>query len=189
MKSLCRIGGENLKDQDTQQQFIKLRAEGLSYAKIANKLDISKGTCSLWEKKFADAIAKLKEERLSELYQSYGMLKDQRISSIGATLNQINNALDEVDLTSIDPAKLLELKLKYQEALKGEYIPLGGDANKLDSDSVLQEISNLIDRIKNGEFSVKEAGVELRALSTALGAYDKTVLEDKLDKLTEALEG
>lgn len=189
MKQSCRIGGENLKDQDTQQQFIKLRAEGLSYTKIADKLDISKATCSNWEKKFEDAISQLKQEHLSELYQSYGMLKDQRISSIGSTLGQINNALDEVDLTSIDPAKLLELKLKYQEALKSEYIPLDRDASKLDSESVLQEISNLIDRIKNGEVGAKEAGIELRALSTALGAYDKTVLEDKLDKLTEALEG
>lgn len=178
-----------MKDQETQQKFIQLRAEGNSYATIAKKLDISKSTCSVWDGKFKDAISKLQQEHLSELYQSYGMLKDKRISSLGSTLDKINGAIDEIDLSSIDPAKLLELKLKYQEALKSEYVPLQDSNAKLDSNAVLTELSNLINRIKNGEISSKEAGIELKALSTAIGAYDKTVLEDKLDKLADALEG
>ena len=184
-------GGDTLKDQETRQKFIKLRAEGLSFAKIAQELDISKATCSEWQKQYEKNIAKLQKDQLEELYRSYGMLKSQRIASLGSTLQKIDNAIQEADFSSVDPAKLLEIKLKYQDALKGEYIPTSDHTNseKLDSDKILDQISNLIQRIQTGEISDKEAGIELKALSTALSVYDKTVLEDKLESLKKALEG
>lgn len=77
-----------MKPEDTKQQFIMLRAEGLSYGKIAEKLKISKATCSAWEANFTNEIAKRKQDRLEELYSAYGMLKDKRISSLGQTLNK-----------------------------------------------------------------------------------------------------
>ena len=179
-----------MKDQETQREFIKLRAEGYSYQKIADKLTISKGTCHKWEQRFNEEISNLKEEKLSELYQEYGMAKEGRINALGKTLNKIDAAIDEIDLTSIDPAKLLELKLKYQDALKKEYHPVANDnVIKLTSATVLDELGSLIERIKRGEVDDKAAGAELKALATALSAYDKTVLEDKMDKLNSAREG
>ncbi|MCM1514468.1 MAG: helix-turn-helix domain-containing protein [Anaeroplasma bactoclasticum] len=179
-----------MKGQETQREFIKLRAEGYSYQKIADKLSISKGTCHKWEQRFNEEISSLKEEKLSELYQEYGMAKEGRINALGKTLNKINAAIDEIDLASIDPAKLLELKLKYQDALKKEYHPAANEVDtELNSAAILQELGSLIGRIKRGEVDNKEAGVEMKALATALSAYDKTVLEDKMDKLTDALEG
>ena len=44
-----------MKDQETRQKFIKLRAEGNSFSKIANELDISKATCSEWQKQYEKA--------------------------------------------------------------------------------------------------------------------------------------
>lgn len=180
-----------MKDQETRQKFIKLRAEGYSFSKIANELNISKATCSEWQKQYEEAIAKLQKDQLEELYRSYGMLKSQRIASLGSTLQKIDNAIQEADFSSVDPAKLLEIKLKYQDTLKGEYIPTSDHINgeKLDSDKILDQISNLIQRIQTGEVSDKEAGIELKALSTALSVYDKTVLEDKLESLKKALGG
>ena len=180
-----------MKDQETRQKFIKLRAEGNSFSKIAKELNISKATCSEWQKQYEEAIAKLQKDKLEELYQSYGMLKDQRIASLGNTLHKIDNAIQEADFSSVDPAKLLEIKLKYQNALKNEYIPTFSHSNEkeIDSTKIFNQINSLIQRIKNGDTSDKEAGIELKALSTALSAYDKTVLETKLDNLKEALEG
>lgn len=179
-----------MKDQETRQKFIKLRAEGNSFSKIANELDISKATCSEWQKQYEKAIAKLQKDKLEELYQSYGMLKYQRIASLGNTLHKIDNAIQEADFSSVDPAKLLEIKLKYQDALKNEYTPTSSYPDKeIDSTKIFNQISSLIKRIQNGDVSDKEAGIELKALSTALSAYDKTVLENKLDNLKEALEG
>lgn len=178
-----------MKDKGTKQKFIELRAKGYSYSKIAKQLNISKSTCGVWDKEFKDQIASINKDQLEELYQSYGMMKQQRISSLGKMLNKIDDAIDEANFSNSDPVKLMELRLKYQEALKSEYIPLDRDAQALDSDTVLKELSLLIDRIKHGEIGEKEAGIELKALSTALGAYDKTVLENKLDSLKDALEG
>lgn len=40
-----------MKPQGTKTEFIRLRAEGRSYNYIADKLHISKSTCSSWEAK------------------------------------------------------------------------------------------------------------------------------------------
>ena len=38
-----------MKPQEVKQEYIKLRAEGKSYSFIADKLHISKSTCTKWE--------------------------------------------------------------------------------------------------------------------------------------------
>lgn len=178
-----------MKDKETKQKFIELRAEGYSYSKIAQQLNISKSTCGVWDKEFKDEITSINKEQLEELYQAYGMMKQQRISSLGKTLAKIDSAIDEADFSNTDPVKLMELRLKYQDALKSEYIPLDRDAQAMDTQAILKELSLLIDRIKSGEIGEKEAGIELKALSTALSVYDKTVIEDKINNLQSALEG
>ena len=39
-----------MKDEATKRAFIRLRAEGKSYAAIAAELNISKSTCTAWER-------------------------------------------------------------------------------------------------------------------------------------------
>ena len=41
-----------MKDQETQQRFIELRAQGLSYARIAQELNVCKRTLIHWSRKF-----------------------------------------------------------------------------------------------------------------------------------------
>ena len=55
-----------MKDQETQREFIKLRAEGYSYQKIADKLNISKGTCHKWEQRFNEEISNLKDHSFGD---------------------------------------------------------------------------------------------------------------------------
>lgn len=52
--------------QETKTEFIRLRAEGRSYSYIADKLHISKSTCSSWEQEFKGTIAELRQEQLNE---------------------------------------------------------------------------------------------------------------------------
>ncbi len=181
-----------MKPEDTKQQFIMLRAEGLSYGKIAKKLNISKATCSAWEANFTNKIAKRKQDRLEELYSAYGMLKDKRISSLGQTLNKINDAINDIDLSDVDPIKLLELKLKYQEALNKEYVaPNTREAvdfsNGFNSSDINQELGRLIELAKAGELSGDQLTQELRILTETLKAYNQTELEQQLEALTASL--
>jgi hypothetical protein len=50
------------------------------------------------------------------------MTREARIRKLGDTLARINTALGGVNLATVPPEKLLDFKLKYTEALKGEYI-------------------------------------------------------------------
>ena len=176
---------------EVKQEFIKLRAEGLSYGKIQKKLNISKSTCSSWENKFADQIAEYKAEQLTALYDEYGMLKEARIKRLGDTVNKIKTALDNVDLSEVAPEKLLELYLKYTDALNNEYIaPRTAPAIK--GDNVPQELVNvltdLLARVQAGEVTKEQASRESTAVANLLKAYELVEIKQKLDTLEAIVE-
>ena len=79
-----------MKPVDVQTEFIRLRAEGKSYAAISKELGISKDTCSKWENALKDKISSLKAEQLSELYDSYYMTKEARIKKPANKKSRLN---------------------------------------------------------------------------------------------------
>lgn len=180
-----------MKPQEQKTEFIRLRAEGRSYSYIADTLHISKSTCSSWERELQDAIAELKQEQLNELYSSYYMTKEARIKKLGETLDGINTALDGADLTEIPPEKLLEYKLKYMEALKGEYTGSGTPyqfTDRLDPKEIVTALGDLLNRIRAGEVTAEQANRESTVIANLLKAYDTVEVKAKLDAL-ESLVG
>jgi len=180
-----------LKPQETKTEFIRLRAEGRSYSYIADKLHISKSTCSSWEQELKGAIAELRQEQLNELYSSYAMTKEARIKKLGDTLESINTALDGADLSEIPPEKLLDFKLKYTEALKGEYTGSGTPyqfTDRLDPKEIVVALGDLLNRIRAGEVTTEQASKESTVIANLLKAYDTVEVKAKLDAL-EAIVG
>lgn len=180
-----------MKPQETKTEFIRLRAEGRSYSYIADKLHISKSTCSSWEQELKGAIAELRQEQLSELYSSYAMTKEARIKKLGDTLESINTALDGADLSEIPPEKLLDFKLKYTEALKGEYTGSGTPyqfTDRLDPKEIVVALGDLLNRIRAGEVTTEQASKESTVIANLLKAYDTVEVKAKLDAL-EAIVG
>jgi hypothetical protein len=180
-----------MKPQEQKIDFIKMRAEGKSYSIIAERLGISKSTCTSWERELKDQIAELKAEQLNELYDSYYMTREARIKKLGDTLKNINTALDGLDFATIAPEKLLDFKLRYTEALKEEHIDttpapaLGVDFAAKD---ILNALGNLLDRMRAGEVTPEQAGRESMVIGNLLKAYDAVELKTKLDAL-EAIVG
>jgi len=101
-----------MKPEEVKRQYVELRAEGNSYASICEKLNICKATCTSWERELADQIEDIKRTKLQELAESYSMTKEARIKKLGGTLERINTALDNIDLSQVSPDKLLDYKLK-----------------------------------------------------------------------------
>ena len=62
-----------MKPAELKQEYIKLRAEGRAYSYIADKLHISKSTCTKWEKELEADIAQANRESLilSNLLKAY----------------------------------------------------------------------------------------------------------------------
>ena len=181
-----------MKPQETKTEFIRLRAEGKSYSYIAETLNISKSTCCSWEKELKDSIAELKQEQLNELYETYYMTKEARVRKLGETLNGINEALDAVDLLAIPAEKLLEYKLKYTEALKGEYTGSGTPyqfTDRLDPKEIIVALGDLLNRIRAGEVTAEQANRESTVIANLLKAYDTVEVKAKLDALEAIIGG
>lgn len=178
-----------MKSTELKQDFIRLRAEGRSYSFIANELNISKSTCTKWEQELYKEISELKQAILTELYESYGMMKEARIRNLGGILGRIDEAIANTDLSTVDPAKLLDFKLKYMEALKGEYMgqkkPL--DPATVDARSIVEALTDLLNRTRAGDITTEQAQRESLILANLLRAYDTAEVKSKLDSLEAAV--
>lgn len=188
---LIQKGGYNLKPAELKRDYIRLRAEGKSYSYISQQLHIAKSTCTAWEKELGEDIAQLKREELNELYDSYHMKKEARIRQLGDTLERIEDALTEADLSQMPPEKLLDFKLKYKEALQKEYTgasPAMKLGEILEPTDIVKALGDLLNRVRAGEVSAEQANKESIILSNLLKAYEAVELKEKLEQL-EAIVG
>lgn len=173
-----------MKPQELKQKFIELRAEGYSFSHIQEELGIAKATCSKWEHDLTEEIATLKRDSLTALYDSYHMTKEARIKKLGDTLSKIDTALESADLSEVPPEKLLDYKLKYEEALRKEYTPAGKPlGNEINQHTILTAMGDLLDRVRAGEVTPEQATRESTVLANLLKAYDTVEVKAKLDEL------
>ena len=181
-----------MKPNDQRNEFIRLRAEGKSYTAISKELNISKATCTAWEKELKAEIAEKKKEQLEEMYEAYYMTREARITKLGKALKSIEDALSKADLTQVSPEKLLDYKLKYMEALKQEFIdttpaiPLDDTFNPRD---IIVVMADLLKRIRNKETNLDQASREIMVITNILKAYEAVELKAKLEALEDLVGG
>jgi len=181
-----------VKPQEIKNEFIDMRAKGKSYSAIAETLHISKSTCATWEQELKEQITLFKQEQLNELYDSYFMTKEARIKKLGDTLDSINAALDDTDFREIPPERLLDFKLKYTDALKGEYTgtaPAYKFGERIEPLDILTAMGDLLNRVRAGDITNEQAGRESLVLANILKAYDTVELKAKLDALETIVGG
>lgn len=179
---------------EKKNNFILLRAKGKSYTEITKELEIAKGTCTEWEKELKQQIADKKAEELESLYNCYYMTKEAKIKELGETLKKIDKAIEQADFSNTSTEKLLELKLKYQEALQAEYIPLpAGERDTLPENANAKDLYNalirLANRIRAGEVTPDQANKEQHIITSLLKAYETVELQQKLERLEALLGG
>ena len=160
-----------MKTTDKKADFIELRAKGLSYAKVAEQLHISKSTCSSWEQELKAQIQERKEARLTELYTLYGMEKESRIERVGTALAEIDKALATKDLSELPADTLLKLKRKYEQELKAEYSePTGQAFTELTVEEIIEALTALYKKQESGTISPAQAKAQLATLTSLLSA-------------------
>lgn len=123
---------------ELQAQFVELRAKGYSYAKIAKKLRLSKGTLANWSRELEAEIASLKAMELEALQEQYYLLKEGRIRLLGEQVKAMREELKRRDFSDVSTDKLLDLLLKYQAGLSEEFT----EARPL-SDQQIKELTRL----------------------------------------------
>ena len=188
--------------QELKAHFIQLRAKGLSLSKIAKRMKLSKTTLANWSQELEAEIAGLKAMELEALQEQYFLLKEGRIRLLGGLLKKLQQEADQRDLTSLPTDKLLDLLLKYQEALQGEYVEarplsqsqigelqsMAGSGTKMDSQAIAKALEETLQRYKAGLITMDQARQELALLIAALKAQEQAVIEIKLERLEAVLD-
>ena len=107
---------------ELKADFVQLRAKGLPYLRIAERLGVAKSTLANWNAELEAQIASARAMELEALQEEFFLLKEGRIRLLGEQLQRLRQELANRDLSSVPTDKLMELLLKYQAALKEEFV-------------------------------------------------------------------
>ena len=108
--------------QKTKQQFIELRAEGMSYDKIAKKLKVSKTTLVAWAREHEVDIANLQTIASEAIQERYKVGQQHRLELWSEQLEMVRNELKTRGLGDIPTPKLIELLETLSQKLKDEAV-------------------------------------------------------------------
>ena len=105
---------------ELKPEFVELRATGLSLAKIAERLSVSKTTLIAWEKELSNEIAEARFLEMQSLLETYKACKAERVKFLGKMYQRLTEELAQRDLSEVDSVKLLEMLLKVEQRLETE---------------------------------------------------------------------
>jgi hypothetical protein len=107
---------------ELREKFIQLRAKGWSFDKIAKETGKAKQTLIDWSKELQDEIGNRKAIELEALYETYYLMRENRLQTFGAMITKIKKEVESRDLSDVPTDKLLELLLKYNSQVKEEIV-------------------------------------------------------------------
>ncbi len=136
-----------MKTQAEVEKFIQLRAEGLSYDKIAKRLKISRWTLINWAKKCNSEIAILKATRLEALREQYCLSVEAKVEMWGKIVKEISIELAKRRLYNVTPDKLLDMLSRAQSKLEKSYVE-----PEFTSEDAVKQDEQLQDDLKPVEF-------------------------------------
>ena len=105
---------------ELKPEFVELRASGLSLAKIAERLSVSKTTLIAWEKELCNEIAEARFLEMQALLETYKVCKAERVKFLGKLYQRLTEELAQRDFSEVEPVKLLEMLFKVEQRLESE---------------------------------------------------------------------
>ncbi len=113
-----------MKDLATQEQFIELRAQGMSFAAIAERLGVAKSTLIAWSENLEIEIANLRQIHVEGLREKYRMGAERRVELFGKQLDAVESELGKRDLAVVPTERLFDLLVKLGKELNITDAPL-----------------------------------------------------------------
>jgi transposase-like protein len=109
-----------MKDQETIQKFIELRAQGVSYRAIAKQLGVASSTLFDWSRQHQHLINNLQTVEWEEFLAATLASKKERVEALAGQLRRLESELAGRDLASIPTARLLTLTDLLRRRLERE---------------------------------------------------------------------
>lgn len=130
-------------DAKVKLRIIELRAEGLSYAKIAEALKISKQTAVDIVKDNQDQVATLQAVEMEALFDASRVNLRGRVEQLSALQAKLREEIAQRDLSQVPTDKLITLFIKTTQALKEEvYIPEAKSSSEQTKEAQQRSLDN-----------------------------------------------
>ena len=109
-----------MKDQETQQRFILLRSQGATFARIAEELNVSRGTLVTWSRKFQHEIKNLRAMELEALQEQLIATREKRARAMAEELHRVEEELKKRDISQLPTSRLFSLRDSLCRQIKSE---------------------------------------------------------------------
>ncbi len=103
--------------QSTRDQFVSLRADGLSYAQCAKQLNVSRHTLIIWAKEVKPDLDALRAVRTEELLEQVQLRVEERIILLAGFYHKVCQTIENTSLLSPGIPRLFTILLKLNSAL------------------------------------------------------------------------
>ena len=113
-----------MRDQETKERFMVLRAKGKSFSSIAQELNVSKQTLINLSRDLKGEIENLESIEVEALREKYSLTTQKRLEFLGESLNKIKSELESRDLSQIPTDRLLTMYFGCLKQLQAELRPL-----------------------------------------------------------------
>lgn len=173
-------------------RFMELRANGETIKAASASVGISERLGKTWSKDIEIETASAVNSRESAIIAKYGLRRCERIERLAKATEAVINAAERIDLNALainSPVKLLELYLKFNEALANEEST--GQSIQIDLQSaqgVLNGLESLYNRVLRGEVSKTQVDNELKVLNAALQAVDSAKTAERIAELEAMID-
>ncbi len=111
-----------MRDQETKNRFIELRAQGYSFQRISEELQVSKPTLIDWSKEFQLEVKNARAIEMEALQEKCLALKEHQIRLFGEILQKVKVELDKRDFSLLNTGQLIDAMLKLSKVLRDESI-------------------------------------------------------------------
>jgi transcriptional regulator with XRE-family HTH domain len=113
-----------MKDHETVQKFIELRAQGWSFVRIAAELGVAKSTLTEWSRKFRFEIHNRRALVLDDLQDRILGTVQSRVAGLAEKLGKVENELRQRDLKELTTSQLYSLGASLRRQIERETGPI-----------------------------------------------------------------
>jgi len=131
-----------MKDQETVQKFIELRAQGWSFVRIAAELGVAKSTLTEWSRKFRFEIQNRRAFVLDDLLDRVLGTVQSRVAGLAEKLGRVEQELRQRGLAEVSTSQLYSLAASLRRQIERETGPvrLVSPAKDIPQDEYVDEI-------------------------------------------------
>lgn len=113
-----------MKDQALKDRFIELRAQGKSFSRISEEINVSKPTLITWSHELGERIKNLRAIHDEALYEKYRLTQEHELQILSRQLEVIEKELETRPVFDVPTDKLYGLLFKVMEETRKGRMPL-----------------------------------------------------------------